>query len=168
MCLVSCFFPRRALAAAVLLLAAAAPSWAQQNIDTGQALVTLSASAAGVYPSADQSNVTNRSLVCFVSLTSVATAQVTVSVQGKDKISGTYYNLATTPALIGGSATLTVGAGVAPGAWPDRTQAIAGIWPDRTSVVASYNLPGTWRVVATVLGTTSSAVTGTVGCSAIE
>lgn len=145
-------FLRRLAAAGPLLAAALSCAQAQTNVQAS--VLTLSASPAGLYTSTDQSNVAGRSVQCLVNLSSVGLGTVSVALQGRDPASGAYYYLAGTPALIGGTVRLSVGPGI-------TTPPLGGL-------TANDNLPATWRVAATVLGTASTSATGTVGCSTIR
>jgi hypothetical protein len=131
------------------------PVSAAPNLDSGT-LLTLSSASAGQYVSAEQGNPESSTLKCVVNLTSVSAAQVVVQVQGRDRGSGSYINIFSTPALPGaGTWPITVGPAMAP------TLATG-------PYVVSDVLPVEWRVVANVLGSSASSVTGTVGCSMVD
>jgi hypothetical protein len=112
----------------------------------------MTAQGAATVVSADQSNCKARGLIVVVDLTTVTTATVTVTIQGKDYASGAYYT------LLAGAALTTTGV------------VVMTVYPG--SVAASNTdsqspLPRTWRVSIGVVGA-SAAVTGTVGASAIN
>jgi hypothetical protein len=120
------------------------------NIDA--ALLTLTAAAVGGN-SADQANISAIGLKLVVDITAITgtTPSLTVTIQGKDKASGKYYNILTSAALAAvGTTVLTVYPGVAAAA----------------NVSANDILPATWRVLYAIAGTTP-AVTATVGASLI-
>jgi hypothetical protein len=121
------------------------------NADTG-AIVTLSAAAAGGN-SGDLNNSIGRGLQLGINITALTgtAPTLTVTVQGKDSGSGTYYTLLQSAAIAGvGFTQLTV----YPGA------------PSTANVSSSQPLPHTYRILYAVAGT-SPAVTATIGASVI-
>lgn len=112
------------------------------------ALATLTAASTGGN-SVDQNNAQCRGVVVGVNITAITgtSPTLTVTVQGKDTVSGEYYTLLTSAALTAvGFTELMVYPGVSATA----------------NVAASSPLPQTWRVSYAVGGTTP-AVTATVG-----
>lgn len=145
-----------ALLALAALAALSAPARAQTfaNWDTTAPLVKLTAAGAGTTDSADQVNTYGKGLVVGINISAkTGTIAVTVKVQGKDYVSGQYYDVASSASLTAaGFTTLTVYPGIAATA----------------NVAVSAVLPASWRVEV-VSGTGSSpAVTMTVGASVIE
>lgn len=122
------------------------------NSDTA-ALVTLAAHSSVGSPvvSADQTNLSARGVNVVVDLTTVTTATVTVTIQGKDAASGKYYTLLAGSAKTSAGTTLmTVYAGT----------------PASSNVAAGVPLPKVWRVsVAIADNGGTAAVTGTIGAS---
>lgn len=122
------------------------------NIDTG-ALITLTAASAGVNGT-DQINNTGRGINVVINITAITgtTPTLTVTLQGKDTVSGVYYTILASAAL---AATGTTVLQVFPGATATA------------NVSANALLPRTWRVISVIGGTTPS-VTATVSASVIE
>ena len=145
--------------AAFLCLAAALPvQRAQAQNCTGQnanlTLASLAAQPAATVVSPDQTNCTGRGLVVVVDLTTMTSATVTVTIQGKDAASGKYFTL-----LAGAAQTST--ANVVMIVYPGSTAS--------TNVDANYPLPRTWRVsIAVANNSGTAAVTGTVGASVLN
>lgn len=122
------------------------------NLNT-QSIVTLTAAGAGTTNSDDQTNLYGRGVVVFANISAKSgTIAVTVSVQGKDPVSGEYYTILTSASLTAtGFTTLTI--------YPGATAT--------SNVSASEPLPLTWRVqVVSGTGVTPS-VTMTVAASVI-
>lgn len=145
-----------ALPFAMLLgaLASASDACAQAalNRDLGP-ILSLTGQGAGTVNSKDQQNAYAHALKCVVAVATISGTgpTLTVTIQGKDGATGSYYTLLQSAALNSVAATvLTVG--------PGLTAA--------TNTVANDFLPFLWRVTATVAGT-SPSVTATVGCSLI-
>jgi hypothetical protein len=112
----------------------------QDNI----ALINQVASAPGTYVSADQTNWSGRGAKVYVNITSIGTSTVTVTIQGKDPVTGTYYTLLTSAALAANAFTvLEVYPGIAVTA----------------NVSANVVLPKTWRVQAVEAGGTVATFT---------
>lgn len=107
--------------------------------------------AAGVTTSqnsADQSNAQYRGIKLYVNMTNVGTGSVTFTIQGKDPVTGTYYTILASAAIIAnGFTAYTVYPGITATA----------------NVSASDVLPRTWRVLATA--NNANATTYTVSCS---
>lgn len=121
-----------------------------RNVDTGY-LVTLSAQAAATLLSSDLLNVEGSGVSLIFDLTTMTAATVTVTIQGKDVVSGKYYDLL---ASAGKTATGTNRLFLFPGA----TAA--------TNVSVNDHLPAVWRVKVVVADNSgTAAVTGTVGAS---
>lgn len=121
------------------------------NTDTA-ALITLTAQGAGTVVSADQTNYAGRGLKLVIDITAVGgTPTCTVTLQGKDPVSGKYYTLLVSAALAAAATTVLE---VYPGC-------IAA-----ANLVANSTLPRTWRISAVVAGGTPS-VTATMAASVI-
>jgi hypothetical protein len=117
------------------------------NFEYG-AVVSQSAASAGV-TSGDQQNPTFRGIKVVVNITAISgtTPTLTVTLQGKDLASGTYYTLLASAALNAtGQTVLTV--------YPGLTAS--------ANVTANDIVPRTFHIVAAIGGTTPS-VTYTVG-----
>lgn len=141
---------RRWLCAAALFAALGSTARAQ-NVNT-PALITLTAQGAGTIVGPDMGNSSFRGVVVGVNLTTLTTATATVHVQGKDAISGVYYDILVSAGLIStGFTSLTVYPGAAV----------------ISNVSAGQPLPATWRVEAVVTGG-SAVVTGTIDASLIQ
>lgn len=125
----------------------------QESNHDKAALLTLMAQAAGTVNGLDQVNVNGRGVQVGVNITALTgtSPSVTVMIQGKDAASGVYYNLLQSAVLTATGFTLLT---LYPGA------------PSTANVSSPQVLPATWRVVATVAGTTP-ATTATVGASLI-
>jgi hypothetical protein len=137
--------------ARALLLDATGRSLSGNNIDTA-ALLTFAAAGAGTTNSADQTNYNGRGIKVGLNLTTMTSASIVVTIQGKDAASGTYYTLLASASLSSTGFTLLE-------VYPGVTAA--------SNTAASASLPRTWRVSATITGA-SAAVTGTVGASVIQ
>lgn len=132
-------------------MAFAVPAVAQTfgNTDYTTAIVKLTAAGAGTTDSADLSNPYGRGVTVVTNISAKSgTIAVTVSIQGKDRVSGAYYTICSTPSLTTtGTTVLSVYPGMAVSA----------------NVSCSAPLPPTWRVeVVSGTGVTPS-VTLTVG-----
>ena len=116
-------------------------------------VLTLSAQGTGSVNSANLTNAgaTGVQLRLYCTAESGTTPTVTLTVQGYDAASGQYYNIGASTAFAVAASTMytvTLYPGVAAGTSPTE-----GI---------NSALPATWRVQATIAGTTPS-VTATVG-----
>lgn len=116
-------------------------------------LVTHSAAAAGVNGS-DVSDPLARGLIVGINVTAITgtSPTVTVTVQGKDPHSGTYYTVLASAAITAAGYTELI---VCPG-----TTAAA-------NVAVSRPIPITWRVI-TAIGGTTPAVTATVSAQTVN
>ena len=146
----------RFLALAAFLLLAPLAAQAQQfaNHDVYTPLVKLTTAGAGTTDSADQLNLYGKGVVVGINISAKSgTIAVTVTIQGKDYVSGQYYTICESASLTGtGFTTLTAYPGV----------------HETANVACSLPLPTTWRVeVVNGTGSTPS-VTATVGASVIE
>jgi len=103
---------------------------------------------AATYVSADQQNLGRKGIKVFVNITAGA-GTLTVTIQGKDPNSGTYYTILASAALSGNGMTVLT---VYPAA------------PATANLSANDVLPDTWRISA-VVGT--NPVTATIGASVI-
>lgn len=145
---------------AVLAVSAASalaqPSSAVQVIapltrDLG-ALKTLTAQGAATVTSADQTAYNVSRVVCVLNQAShTGTPSTTFKIQNKDAASGAYYDLIT-------SAATTADA------TPNFISAGAGV-VTTANVGAGVPLAKTWRISATVGGSATPVITGTIGCS---
>lgn len=127
------------------------PSLPVANSDTA-ALITHAAASAGVN-GADQDNLSARGLKLVIDITAITGTgpSLTVTVEGKDPVSGKYYPLLVSAALTAvGTTVLTIYPGVVAAA----------------NLAANDVLPKTWRVKSAIAGTTP-AVTATVAASLI-
>lgn len=118
--------------------------------NTTAALLTYAAAGAGTN-GADQTNTSARGIKLFISITAITgtTPTFTVTLQGKDTISGAYYTILASAALNAtGFTVLTVYPGITSSA----------------NTAANDVLPGTWRVISSIGGTTP-AITATVSAS---
>jgi hypothetical protein len=98
--------------------------------------VTVLASAARTttQTQADQTNQGAAGIVVILNMTVVGTGSVTLTIQGKDPVSGSYYT------LLAGAAVTT------------NSTNVYRVYPGLTAAanaVASDNLPRTWRVLVT-------------------
>ena len=114
------------------------------------AVLTLTAQAAATVNGADQVNLTSAGIKLVVDITAITggAPTTTIKVQGKDPVSGKYYDLLTSTALAAVATTvLTI-----------RPAATAA-----ANLTVNDALPASWRVIATVAG--AGAVTATVAGS---
>lgn len=98
----------------------------------------------------DQVNYNHRGLIVVLSMTVVGTGSVTLTIQGKDPVSGQYYTMLAGAAVITNSTNVYT---VYPGA------------PATANVSANAPLPRTWRVLATA--NNANPTTYTVAASII-
>ncbi len=116
------------------------------------ALITLAAQGAGTVNSPDQQNVNGRGCHLVIDITIAGgTPTLTVTIQGKDPVSGKYYTILTSAALAAVATT------------------VLRVYPNLTpsaNLIVNDILPRVWRVSATVAGGTP-AVTATVAASVI-
>lgn len=128
-------------------------TWDKQrsNVDLGTVLTQTAASAGTT--SADQTNYNGVCAVVPVNISAISGTgpTLTVTVQGKDSVSGNYYTLLASAALTTtGETVLTV--------CPGATVA--------ANTAASAPLPRTWRI-STVIAGTGPSVTYTVGANTL-
>lgn len=112
---------------------------------------TMTAQGAGTIVSSDQTGFNVSRVTCvFNSASQSGTPSSTFKIQNKDAASGLYYDLVTSAAITAANTPtpISTGAGVS----------------TVTNVAAGLPVARTWRVSATVGGTTPS-ITGTIGCS---
>lgn len=122
------------------------------NID--KSIITLTAQAAATVLSSDQTNLRGRGVNVVVDLTTMTTATVTTTIQGKDAASGKYYDLLAGAAKTSTATTLMT-------VYPGATAA--------ANVAVAQPLPAVWRVKVVVADNSgTAAVTGTVGVSVIQ
>lgn len=145
----------KAIAALLLFSLFASPALADSNCsgrNSDSPLMTLTAHAAGTVVTPDIVNCTTRGGIFVVDLTTVTTATVTVTIQGKDIASGKYYTLLASAGLTTAATTLLV---VYPGA------AVT------SNVSANGPIPKTFRLSVVIVGG-AAAVTGTIGASILN
>jgi hypothetical protein len=125
------------------------PSMPAGTLECGT-LVTSTAQGAGTQVSPDQVNINCRGIVVGVNITVAGgTPTYTVKIQGKDPVSGQYYDLLTSAALASVAFTaLTLYPGVTVAA----------------NVAVSAPLPSQWRISVTTGGTTP-AITATISAT---
>lgn len=134
---------------AALVIACAPLTSHGQNLNA-QILASTAQTAASVN-SADQTNSSWKGAVIIVRVSAFTSGTYTVTIQGKDPVSGQYYNILTGTAIGSVSTnTLTVYPGIAVTA----------------NVSASAVLPRTWRV--SLAGAASQNMTLSVGASLIQ
>ena len=134
---------------ALLSMPAFGANGSGQNSDL--TLLTLTAAGASTVNSPDQINATGRCAQVGINLTTMTTAAIVVTVQGKDA-SGTYYTLLASASISSTGFTLMT---ICPGS------------PTTTNVSAALPLPRTWRVSATITGA-SAAANGKISASVIQ
>jgi hypothetical protein len=129
------------------------PSGQAGNLPTG-ALLTLTAQGLGTVNGSDQSNAARRGLHLVVDITAISgtSPTLTVTVEGKDPVSGKYYTILASAALNAVATTVLK-------VYPGLTAA--------ANTVANDVLPGAWRVKA-VVGGTGPSVTATIAASVID
>lgn len=99
----------------------------------------------------DQTNYGGRGIVVFLNVTAAGTGSITLEIDGKDPVSGTYYAILTGVAVIANGFTIYR-------VYPGLTAA--------ANAIASDVLPRTWRVKVTA--NNANPVTYSVGASVIE
>jgi hypothetical protein len=113
-------------------------------------LATLAALGAGTVNSADQLNTAGHGLHLIIDITAIGgTPTLTVTIQGKDAISGKYYTILVSAAL---AAVATTVLRVYPG------------FPATANLSANDSLPRDWRISYVVAGGTP-AVTATISAA---
>lgn len=152
------------IAGALAALALAAGLSVAQNYPSGAvqaitpmtrnlgALITFASQGAATVVSSDQSGYNTARVACTLRASAqTGTPSTTFSIQVKDEASGQYVSTITSSAITNSTATMiSAGAGVATTA----------------NVGAGIPIGSKWRVSATVAGTATPIITGTVGCSA--
>ena|SRR5271154_976451 len=120
-----------------------------ESTDTVASILTLTAAGTGTFNGTPQLNPWGNGVNIGINTTIDAAGSYLINLQGCDLVSGIYYTIASTPAIVAaGFSLLTVYPGI-------------GTTP-ATSVNAT--LPRTWRVQAVV---TTGPITATVGASVI-
>jgi hypothetical protein len=123
----------------------------RNNVDASASLATISAQAAGTVTSADQTNYNGHGVQLGINITALGAATtVTVTIQGKDAVSGTYYTILASAALATTGFT--------------RLSVFPGLGVS-TNSSANDVLPRTWRVSVVVGG--SNTATATIGASVL-
>ena len=131
---------------------AAAQNCSGQNANLP--LLTFTGQIAATVTSPDQTNCMSRGLALVIDLTTMTTANVTVTIQGKDIASGKYYTLLAGATVSSTGTTLLI-------VYPGSTAA--------ANTDANYPLPRTWRVSVLVANNGgTAAVTGTIGGAVIN
>lgn len=120
------------------------------NQDAFSSLVTIAAQGAGTLNSPDIVNTNGKGVNIGINTTVDAAGAYTVSIQGKDIVSGTYYTILT-------SASIAAAGFVLLSIYPGFTAA--------ANTVANAVLPRTWRVQVVV---TTGPITATIGASVIN
>jgi hypothetical protein len=110
--------------------------------------VITSASRTSSNQSADQSNYFNTGAYIVIDVTNAGTGSITVALEGKDALSGKYFTILTSAAIVANSTTALM---VYPGATPAAN-----------SVAASF-LPRSWRI--NVTHNNANAITYSIGAS---
>jgi hypothetical protein len=121
---------------------------------SGISLAALVAAAAGAQ-SADQVNLNGRGVKVVIDITALAgtTPTLTVTIQGKDPVSGKYFTILASAALAAVATTvLTVYPGLVAAA----------------NVAANDVLPRDWRISYAIGGSAGQAVTATITASIIN
>jgi hypothetical protein len=119
------------------------------NKDTNATLITA-VGATTSQTGTDQININGKGVKVVLDMTNVGTGSVTLTIQGKDVVSGKYYT------LLAGAAVIT------------NSTNVYELYPGLTavaSVSANTTLPRTWRVITTA--NLANATTYTVGASII-
>lgn len=127
---------------------------AQPTHSVTTALLTHAAAGAGAVNSDDQTNTRRRGLQLVIDITAITgtSPTLTVTIEGKDAVSGKYYTLLASAALsAAGTNVLRV--------YPGLTAA--------ANTVANDVLPLTWRVKS-VIGGTTPAVTATIAATLLS
>lgn len=122
------------------------PPYGPQNINLGAVVTLTAASASGV--SADQVNGIGRGVTVGIDVSAISgtSASLTVTIQGKDPVSGNYYTVLAGAAITAtGYTTLVV--------YPGTVAA--------ANSISDLPLPQNWRVSYAIAGTTPS-VTATI------
>lgn len=113
---------------------------------------TLLASSARTIttPSPDQTNSSGRGVIVVLDMSVVGTGSVTLSIQGKDSVSGNYYNLLTGAAVTTNSTNVYI---VYPGVTVAANASVSSVLPRtwRVNVVANNANSATYSVSASVI-----------------
>jgi hypothetical protein len=116
----------------------------------GDGALNIPAGATTTQTGPDMTSPAARGLKVIVNVTNAGTGSITVTIQGKDKGSGSYYPILTSAAIVANGQTVL---SVYPGA------AVTA------NVSANDALPATWRVLVTA--NNANAITYTVGFSTL-
>lgn len=128
------------------------PQVMRGNVSNVSAVTALAAASVGAN-GADQLNLNARGLKLVIDITTITgtTPTLTVTIQGKDPVSGKYFTILASAALNAtGTTVLTV--------YPGLTAS--------ANITANDVLPRDWRVITAIAGTTP-AVTATIGASLV-
>jgi hypothetical protein len=122
--------------------------------DRTQSVFPLTAQGAGTVNGADLDGGAGTGLIVFIDVTAITgtSPTLTVNIQGKDKISGKYYN------ILSSAAITTV------------STVVLRVFPSLATVAnvsANDVLPPDFRIQA-VIGGTSPAVTCSISCAVLE
>jgi hypothetical protein len=118
------------------------------NTNAGS-ILTLTTAGLGTVNGSDLANLTSTAVRLYVNISAISgtTPTLTITVEGRDEVSGNYYTILQSAALNAtGGTVLSVGIGL----------------PVTANVSANAILPTTWRVKA-VIGGTGPSVSATVG-----
>jgi hypothetical protein len=117
-----------------------------EQLDLNQSFATLSAASSGSN-TVDLPNVNCSGLRLVIDITAISGATLTVTIKGKDQLSGKYYTILASAGKTGtGTTVLTV--------YPTITAS--------ANVIAQDCLPSTYQILWTVTGGTVTATLG--GC----
>jgi hypothetical protein len=116
----------------------------------GDGALNIPAGATTNQTGPDMTSPTARGLKVVVNVTNAGTGSITVTIQGKDKASGTYYTILASAAIAANGVTVL---SVYPGA------AVAA------NVSANDSLPATWRILVTA--NNANPISYTVGFSTL-
>jgi hypothetical protein len=122
------------------------------NLDNITLLASTAYASNGAATGTDQTNYNARGVMLYITTGSFGSgaSAITVSIQGKDPVSGNYFTLATTASLSASSTSLLI------------------LYPGATaSSCISAPLPHTWRVIAQASAWGTGGSTIGVACSLI-
>lgn len=120
--------------------------------DNGEVTLLASAARTATTTSDDQTNLTGKAAQVVLNVSSItASPSITLTIQGKDSISGNYYTIITGAAVVGtGTTTYTAGLGVASVANVAIGTVLPKTW--RVSIAHGDTDSITYSVSATVVG----------------
>jgi hypothetical protein len=113
---------------------------------------TMTAQGAATITSADQSGFNVTRIICvFNQASHTGSPSSTFKIQNKDAASGNYYDLVTSSAITSDATATPLAAG--------------GDITTSANLAAGIPIAAKWRVSATIGGSSTPVVTGTIGCS---